>query len=74
MATWVSLLIPASSSSPSPSSNSAAAHQNEGFLKSVWHSLTHQHDHLKDDKPRDAKPEEGGKAAEEEPKKASGSG
>lgn len=24
----------------------AAAHKNEGFLKSAWHKLTHQHDNL----------------------------
>lgn len=42
-------------------------HKGEGFLKSAWHTLTGQHDHLKDD--GEVKGEE-----KEEPKKASGSG
>ena len=52
----------------SSSNNSAEAHKNEGFLKSAWHKLTHQHDNLNED----SKPAE--KSDEEEPKKASGSG
>jgi molecular chaperone DnaJ len=52
-------------------------HKNEGFLKNVWHTVTGQHDHLKDEaetkdakaETKDAKPET---KAEEEPKKASG--
>ena len=72
---WFVVLILGSSSSSSaaPSNNSTAAHQNEGFLKNMWHTLTHQHDHLREDKPASAKAEDE-KKAEEEPKKASGSG
>jgi len=63
-------------SSPSPTSdsskkatNTASEHKNEGFLKSAWHKLTHQHDNLDSDgKSKDNKDEE------EPPKKASGSG
>jgi molecular chaperone DnaJ len=48
-------------------------HKNEGFLKSAWHSITGQHDHVHEDgKEKDVKPEP--KAEEEEPKKASGTG
>ena len=48
-------------------------HKNEGFLKSAWHSITGQHDHIKDEgKEKDGKSET--KPDEEEPKKASGSG
>ncbi|GAB7354248.1 hypothetical protein MBLNU459_g4784t2 [Dothideomycetes sp. NU459] len=48
----------------------AEKHKHEGFLKSAWHRLTHQHDDL------DKKPEKEGsdKDQEEPPKKASGSG
>ena len=53
----------------SPSSKSAEAHKNEGFLKAAWHKLTHQHD---DVPPEETKVEE--KGQEEEPKKGSGSG
>ena len=56
------------SSSTSSASNSTDNHKNEGFLKSAWHRLTHQHDNPTDD----SKP--GEKSEEEEPKKASGSG
>ncbi len=50
-------------------SNKASDHKNEGFLKSAWHKLTHQHDNLEpDDKAGDKKDDEEG------PKKASGSG
>lgn len=50
-------------------SNKASDHKNEGFLKSAWHKLTHQHDNLEpDDKPGSKKDDE------EPPKKASGSG
>jgi molecular chaperone DnaJ len=41
------------------------SHKNEGFLKSAWHRLTHQHDHLKEN--------EDAKKQEEEDKKKSGS-
>ncbi|KIW33094.1 chaperone DnaJ [Cladophialophora immunda] len=53
-------------------SNKAADHKNEGFLKSTWHRLTHQHDNLEPGKPgkeKEAEPQD-----EDEPKKASGSG
>jgi len=71
------------SSSPSPASDpsnkaadkatdKASDHKNEGFLKSAWHKLTHQHDNLDaDGKPKDNKDK---KDEEEPPKKASGSG
>ncbi|KIW05922.1 chaperone DnaJ [Verruconis gallopava] len=42
-------------------------HKNEGFLKSAWHTLTGQHDHLKNE-------DKESKESEDEPKKASGSG
>ncbi|MCJ1313889.1 bck1-like resistance to osmotic shock [Agyrium rufum] len=48
-----------SSSPTSPSLDSASAHQNEGFLKSAWHRLTHQHDDLKDDIQQEDKKVEG---------------
>ncbi len=52
-------------------SNQAADHKNEGFLKSAWHKLTHQHDNLEPDKPeKETKAE---RQEEDEPKKASGS-
>lgn len=50
-------------------SNKASDHKNEGFLKSAWHKLTHQHDNLEPDEPAQKKDKD-----EEEPKKASGSG
>jgi molecular chaperone DnaJ len=53
-------------------SNKAADHKNEGFLKSAWHKLTHQHDNLEqgqDGKEGKSEPKE-----DDEPKKASGSG
>jgi len=56
-------------SASSKPSNKASDHKNEGFLKSAWHRLTHQHDNLEPDKP-----EEKPKKENEEPKKASGSG
>lgn len=42
--------------------NDADSHKNENVLKSIWHKMTGQHDHLKSS------------SATEEPKKASGSG
>ena len=60
-----------SSSDPEPSPNTEAAHQNEGFLKSAWHRLTHQHDNL--EKEGGSTTDQGDKGAEE-PKRASGSG
>ena len=70
---------PQTSSSPS---NKASDHKNEGFLKSAWHRLTHQHDNLEPDSPAkdegksDSEGKSDGKSNkdEEEPKKASGSG
>ncbi|KAL9131551.1 MAG: hypothetical protein Q9217_000565 [Psora testacea] len=64
----------ASTKSDSPaSSSSASSHKNEGFLKSAWHKLTHQHDNLSHGRPADqAKTEDG--TPEEEPKKAARSG
>ena len=50
-------------------SNKAADHKNEGFLKSAWHKLTHQHDDLEPGKKGEQKKDD-----DEEPKKASGSG
>lgn len=53
-------------------SNKASDHKNEGFLKSAWHRLTHQHDNLEpDQKPKD---ETKNNKDDEEPKTASGSG
>ncbi|KAI9662834.1 MAG: hypothetical protein M1821_007881 [Bathelium mastoideum] len=58
-------------------------HKNEGFLRSAWHTLTGQHNNLKDEPPssRDQKSETEQKKSEtnqnqseNEPKKASGSG
>ena len=60
---------PSSEPSSPPPRSSADAHRNEGFLKSAWHKLTHQHDDIIDDKSKS-----GEKNNEEEPKKASGSG
>lgn len=59
---------PASPKSPPPDNDS---HKNEGFLKSAWHKLTHQHDQLEANS-TSSKPEE--KENSEEPKKAAGSG
>ena len=72
---WDSSSTTSSSSSPL-GKDSAAAHQNEGFLKNMWHTLTHQHDNLKEDKSKGgaAKVEEEKKAEEEPKKEASGSG
>ncbi|KAL2433492.1 DnaJ-like protein 1, mitochondrial [Exophiala dermatitidis] len=54
---------------PSKPSNKAADHKNEGFFKSAWHKLTHQHDNLESEK--DAKSQD---KEDDEPRKASGSG
>jgi molecular chaperone DnaJ len=45
-------------------------HKNEGFLKNAWHSITGQHENLKEEG-KDTKEKE--KKSDEEPKKASGS-
>jgi molecular chaperone DnaJ len=63
---------PPKDSKPSKSSNKAADHKNEGFLKSAWHKLTHQHDNLEADQ-KDTGPKSDTKD-DDEPKKASGSG
>ena len=60
---------------PAPGSKEEAdLHKNEGFLKSAWHRLTHQHDHL--DKQDSSKSSEQSSSSTdtEEPKKSSGSG
>lgn len=60
------------SSTTSNSSQAADSHKGEGFLKSAWHKLTHQHDNLPPDEPATgSKPDE--KSETEEPKKAAGS-
>lgn len=48
------------------------AHQNEGFLKSAWHNLTGQHNHLNNDATKPGEREHGQKD-DDEPKKGSGS-
>lgn len=61
--------MPYRDNTTSKPSNKAADHKNEGFFKSAWHKLTHQHDNLE--------PEKDGKSQDkedDEPKKASGSG
>ena len=66
---------------PPSDQDSTEAHKNEGFLKSAWHRLTHQHDHLTEENTarKDGTTAEGeatrmdGKT-DEEPKKESGSG
>ena len=55
------------------SSNKAEEHKNEGFLKSAWHRLTHQHDDLESKKKNESEQKKDSKD-EDEPKKASGSG
>ncbi|EXJ80652.1 molecular chaperone DnaJ [Capronia epimyces CBS 606.96] len=60
---------------PSKPSSKPADHKNEGFLKSAWHKLTHQHDNL--DPEIEGKQSKDGKSEskdDEVPKKASGSG
>ncbi|KAI4129056.1 MAG: hypothetical protein LQ347_003920 [Umbilicaria vellea] len=65
-----------SNSQPAPSSSGAESHKNEGFLKSAWHKLTHQHDDLPSQS--ETPPAAGSKAKdkdnEDELKKAAGSG
>ena len=51
-------------------SNKASDHKNEGFLKSAWHRLTHQHDNLEPD----SSEKKSESKDSDEPKKASGSG
>ncbi|KAK5080598.1 mdj1 protein precursor [Lithohypha guttulata] len=62
-------------SSKSTTSNKASDHKNEGFLKSMWHELTHQHDNLEpDEKPQAEKDKEKKDAGEDEPPKKKASG
>ncbi|KAI9839301.1 MAG: hypothetical protein M1819_003296 [Sarea resinae] len=67
-------------SSSSSNTNEASSHRNEGFLKSAWHKLTHQHDNeTPEDKSSsgsgDKKSSQGKpKKEDDEPKKSSGSG
>jgi len=64
----------------SPSSGSTSTktsdHRNEGFLKSAWHKLTHQHDGIDQEskEKEQEKEKEKPKDDEEEPKKGAGSG
>ncbi|RMZ92714.1 hypothetical protein DV736_g51, partial [Chaetothyriales sp. CBS 134916] len=60
-----------SQNAASGTSNKASDHKNEGFLKSAWHRLTHQHDNLEPDAEEEKKAKT---KDDEEPKKASGSG
>ena len=62
------LTVARRTSDAEPSSDPAAAHRNESFLKSAWHRLTHQHDNLKEDE----SVEKGENKDAEEPKKAAG--
>jgi molecular chaperone DnaJ len=63
---------PLTSSTTPGSSKAADSHKGEGFLKSAWHKLTHQHDNLPPDEPKTgSKTDE--KSETEEPKKAAGS-
>jgi len=69
---YLSYREPTKESKPSQPSNKASDHKNEGFLKSAWHKLTHQHDNLEpDEKDTASKPDA---KDDDEPKKASGSG
>ena len=60
------------SDNPSMTKEEAASHKNEGFLKSAWHRLTHQHDNLPPENGKDSNAETDGTVKEE--RKASGSG
>ncbi|KAL8659614.1 MAG: hypothetical protein Q9226_000319 [Calogaya cf. arnoldii] len=61
------------SSKPATPPASADFHKNEGFLKSAWHKLTHQHDESAPGSSQSS-PEAEKKGETEEPKKAAGSG
>ncbi|KAF2226174.1 hypothetical protein BDZ85DRAFT_214018 [Elsinoe ampelina] len=65
---------PPVSSTTGDSANASEAdkHKNEGFLKSAWHRLTHQHNHL-DEQPKQTSQESQTDQDEEQKKKASGS-
>ena len=62
----------------SGTANKAEDHKNEGFLKSAWHRITHQHDNLKPETPetpeKKKKEKTTGQPENDEPKKATGSG
>ncbi|KAK4986238.1 mdj1 protein precursor [Elasticomyces elasticus] len=49
-------------------------HKNEGFLKSAWHRLTHQHDNLDKAPEKEAGKSQDSSQQDEKPKKAAGSG
>ncbi|KAL8914530.1 MAG: hypothetical protein Q9171_000883 [Xanthocarpia ochracea] len=61
------------SSKPTTPPTAADSHKNEGFLKSAWHKLTHQHDESASGSSQSST-ETGKKVEGEEPKKADGSG
>jgi molecular chaperone DnaJ len=62
-------------SSKPKTSNKAADHKNEGFLKSAWHRLTGEHDNLEPEKSEQKTSNEKQKEkVDDEQKKASGSG
>lgn len=61
---------PAQDNKASKPAGKTEDHKNEGFLKSAWHRITHQHDNLESE--TSEKPEK--KKEDDEPKKASGSG
>jgi molecular chaperone DnaJ len=63
------------SAAPSePPKSTDDSHKNEGFLKSAWHRLTHQHDSNPEKKDAEPKQQQEASNQDEEPKKASGSG
>ncbi|KAL6717159.1 mdj1 protein precursor [Lecanora helva] len=64
----------ASTDTSGPASASANTHKNEGFLKSAWHKLTHQHDTVPPEEPAAGTKSEDRAQEEEQPKKAAGSG
>ncbi|TLS28253.1 hypothetical protein PpBr36_01289 [Pyricularia pennisetigena] len=62
-------------SETSNSTNNADSHQNEGFLKSIWHNLTNHPAHRKPESSSEASSGDSNKSSEkDEPKKQSGSG
>ncbi|PSK33964.1 chaperone DnaJ [Elsinoe australis] len=64
---------PTDTSASQDNMSEADKHKNEGFLKSAWHKLTHQHDHL-DEQPKQSESSDSNQPQQDEPKKkASGS-
>ncbi|KAI6364516.1 hypothetical protein MCOR25_005647 [Pyricularia grisea] len=62
-------------SETSGSTTDADSHQNEGFLKSIWHNLTNHPAHRKSESSSEAASGESSKSSgKDEPKKGSGSG